>query len=367
MHNILINPNSGIMEFTTGTVGTSTFDAGITGGNRAARLSYDNFGSLNLTSYVSNVTGLDRFSVDGANGRLFSVTDNLSGSLFSVNDIAGLPIIEAFDDNTVIMGAYNRNDFVLTGNSLGLGGLPNTGTTKLYVSGNVIIDGDITRSGNSIFPLMGPAFPRGTNKRVYLPAGLTYSQLGGAPATTNANSGVMNLNPYYLPTDMTGSDIILTSTYYSSPFSGPTTTGVLAFGIYDAKSGLENATLMESFLRSTANGPSTPSVFQQSLSKFYRQGWYITVAARVFSGVQGTGNVSFNSVAPQNLHIFGTPSGSSNYNPPSSNSIPNGYIQSSILTVTGITFPFPNNFSSIPLSSFVIGQTSVPPPIYLMY
>ena len=148
MPNILINPNSGIIEFTTGTAGVSTFDANIISGNRAARLSYDNFGSLNLTSYVSNVTGVDRFTVDGTNGRLFSVTDNLSGSLFSVNDIAGLPIIEAFDDNTVIMGAYNRNDFILTGNSLGLGGLPNTGTTKLYVSGNSLLQGDLNITGN---------------------------------------------------------------------------------------------------------------------------------------------------------------------------------------------------------------------------
>ena len=144
MSNILINPNSGIIEFTTGTAGVSTFDANIISGNRAARLSYDNFGSLNLTSYVSNVTGIDRFTIDGVNGRLFSVTDNLSGSLFSVNDIAGLPIIEAFDDNTVIMGAFNRNDFVLSGNSLGLGGLPNTGTTKLYVSGNMLLIGTLT-------------------------------------------------------------------------------------------------------------------------------------------------------------------------------------------------------------------------------
>lgn len=150
MPNILINPNSGLMEFTTGTAGGSSFNTNFTGGAFATRLGYDNFGSLNLTSYVSNVTGVDRFTVDGANGRLFSVTDNLSGSLFSVNDIAGLPIIEAFDDNTVIMGAFNRNDFVLTGNSLGLGGLPNTGTTKLYVSGNLRIDGNINVSGNDI-------------------------------------------------------------------------------------------------------------------------------------------------------------------------------------------------------------------------
>jgi len=144
MPNILINPNSGLIEFTTGAAGGSSFNTNFTGGALAARLSYDNFGGININSYVSGISGLDRFSIDGANGRLFSVTDNLSGPLFSVNDIAGLPIIEAFDDNTVIMGAYNRNDFVLTGNSLGLGGLPNTGTTKLYVSGNMLLSGTLT-------------------------------------------------------------------------------------------------------------------------------------------------------------------------------------------------------------------------------
>jgi hypothetical protein len=36
------------------------------------------------------------FSVDGAYGRLFEVSDDLSNSLFSVNTIAGLPVIEAF-------------------------------------------------------------------------------------------------------------------------------------------------------------------------------------------------------------------------------------------------------------------------------
>lgn len=155
MPNILINPNSGIIEFSTGVAGGAIFEQNITSGNRAVRFGYDNFGGINITSYV-NITGSgfasgqDRFSVDGTNGRLFSVTDNLAGSLFSVNDIAGLPIIEAFDDNTVIMGAYNKNDFVLTGNSLGLGGLPNTGIQKLYVSGNIFISGSGTFSNNIV-------------------------------------------------------------------------------------------------------------------------------------------------------------------------------------------------------------------------
>jgi len=46
------------------------------------------------------------FTVQGSQGELFSVTDSLSGSLFSVNDISGLPILEVFSDNTVLVGNY---------------------------------------------------------------------------------------------------------------------------------------------------------------------------------------------------------------------------------------------------------------------
>jgi hypothetical protein len=46
------------------------------------------------------------FTVQGSQGELFSVSDSLSGSLFSVNDISGLPVIEAFSDNRVLIGSY---------------------------------------------------------------------------------------------------------------------------------------------------------------------------------------------------------------------------------------------------------------------
>lgn len=45
-------------------------------------------------------------TVQGSQGELFSITDVLSGSLFSVNDISGLPILEVFSDNTTLIGNY---------------------------------------------------------------------------------------------------------------------------------------------------------------------------------------------------------------------------------------------------------------------
>jgi hypothetical protein len=46
------------------------------------------------------------FTVQGSQGELFSITDSLSGSLFSVNDISGLPILEVFSNGTTLIGNY---------------------------------------------------------------------------------------------------------------------------------------------------------------------------------------------------------------------------------------------------------------------
>jgi hypothetical protein len=53
-----------------------------------------------------NSTTSPLFSVQGSSGELFSVSDSLVGSLFSVNDISGLPIMEVFSDNTTLWGSY---------------------------------------------------------------------------------------------------------------------------------------------------------------------------------------------------------------------------------------------------------------------
>jgi len=56
-----------------------------------------------LTVYKSGSTVVD---IQGSSGQLFSVTDSLTGSLFSVNTVAGLPVMEAFSDNTVNIGKF---------------------------------------------------------------------------------------------------------------------------------------------------------------------------------------------------------------------------------------------------------------------
>jgi hypothetical protein len=76
------------------------------------------------------------FVVDGAAGRLFTVNDSLSGSLFSVNLVSGLPVIEAFSDNTVRIGQYGQKALYVSQSAVGIGTETPTPGYKLEVSGS---------------------------------------------------------------------------------------------------------------------------------------------------------------------------------------------------------------------------------------
>ena len=68
------------------------------------------------------------FTVQGSQGELFSVVDSLSGSLFSVNDISGLPIVEVFSDGTTLIGDY-LDPMLITTKKLTL---TNSGSFTIY-------------------------------------------------------------------------------------------------------------------------------------------------------------------------------------------------------------------------------------------
>jgi hypothetical protein len=86
---------------------------------------------------ISNTT---IFSVNGNNGRLFEVTDDLSTSIFSANTIAGLPVIEAFADTSVNLGRYNSSGSAVQ--------ISSTGT--LTATGDVVAYSDIRLKENII-------------------------------------------------------------------------------------------------------------------------------------------------------------------------------------------------------------------------
>ena len=86
----------------------------------------------------------------GTAGGLFEVVDSISGSLMSVNDASGLPILEVFSDDRVVAGKYNANTLVVTGSSVAIGkSVPNAVLDVLgaaTVSGSFIQTGSLFRS-----------------------------------------------------------------------------------------------------------------------------------------------------------------------------------------------------------------------------
>lgn len=142
MPNVLTIPTSGAIIFDNNVAGSSLISPLST----SPRLAYDFAGGINVTSYTTATTALDRFSVDGTQGRLFSVTDVLTGSLFSVNDITGLPILEVLDTDTVVAGAYNTNTLIVSGTRIAVGRTIDS-TAKVAISGNTTVVGNISASG----------------------------------------------------------------------------------------------------------------------------------------------------------------------------------------------------------------------------
>jgi hypothetical protein len=70
--------------------------------------------SGSILTLVGSGSAQPIFTVQGSQGELFSITDSLSGSLFSVNDISGLPILEVFSDNTTLIGNYQDPMLITT-------------------------------------------------------------------------------------------------------------------------------------------------------------------------------------------------------------------------------------------------------------
>lgn len=138
--NVLIEPLSGAIFFDKNNPGTSTKI--LTGDSII--FSYNNIGGITLYGESS---GTDRFLTQGNNGNLLSVTDIVTGTLFTVNDRSSLPVLEVSDTDTVIAGTFNTNTVVISGTQIGIG-TRNFQTNKISISGNVSLIG--TLSANTI-------------------------------------------------------------------------------------------------------------------------------------------------------------------------------------------------------------------------
>ena len=86
-------------------------------------------------------SGSTILDIQGSQGQLFSVTDELSGSLFSVNDISGLPILQVSSNDSVKLGTFNAEAIKVLGTTT-------TIASGLIVTGSVTAASAIARGAN---------------------------------------------------------------------------------------------------------------------------------------------------------------------------------------------------------------------------
>ena len=86
----------------------------------------------------ASMLSTDTLSFSGNAGQLFSISDTMSGVIFGVNDVSGVPSIEVDDTGDIRLAELGGN--VSIGTTLD--------THKLYVQGNSFVNGAFTVNGN---------------------------------------------------------------------------------------------------------------------------------------------------------------------------------------------------------------------------
>lgn len=107
----------------TPAIGSTTVDPKIVFSGASSTL-----GPQNITLQVYP-TSNGTLSFEGSAGQLFSITNSLTGTIFSVNDVSGIPSIEVLDDGDVKLAQYSGNVLLGTGTD--------NAVDKLQVNGSI--------------------------------------------------------------------------------------------------------------------------------------------------------------------------------------------------------------------------------------
>ena len=92
--------------------------------------------SATITLRVINSSTVGTLSFEGTSGQLFSVTDSMIGTLFTVNDVSGIPSIEVLDTGLIKLAQYSGQVTISTATSIS--------GAKLTVQGGVFVNGTVT-------------------------------------------------------------------------------------------------------------------------------------------------------------------------------------------------------------------------------
>ena len=163
---------------------------------------------------VTGASGGTVVDIQGSQGQLFSVTDNLSGSIFAVSDISGVPIFDVnssglstFDGNVnlpdnkkILLGTGNDLEIYHTGNDsyikdAGTGDLRIVASlTKIYDADMSHLQASFTDGGSVDLYYSGNKKLETTSSGVSVSGGLTVSGTNSFLIESNNTAATFNLN-----------------------------------------------------------------------------------------------------------------------------------------------------------------------------
>lgn len=180
--NIVITPN----------VGSSSADPQIVFSGANASV-----GPQNITVRVYP-TNNGTLSVEGSAGQLFSITNSFTGTIFSANDVSGVPSLEVLDTGLVKIAQYSGNVLLGTGTDEG---------AKLHVNGGTAMTAGWNRTVTLRANFPGIVFNSSDTRwasinydhssNFIIRVGATSSNTFGTGSngiSINATTGVVNLN-----------------------------------------------------------------------------------------------------------------------------------------------------------------------------
>jgi hypothetical protein len=159
-----------------------------------------------LNEITLEMLGTDTLSFSGDAGQLFSLTDTLSGTIFSVNDISGIPSIEVDDDGEIRLAEFAGNVSIGTDSSRGFNVYVD-GTLRADSADIAIVNGTATNATN-----VAITNDTSTNSTHYVHFGDADSgndgvKVSNSKLTFNPSSGVLSVNGVSVATtaDLTAS------------------------------------------------------------------------------------------------------------------------------------------------------------------
>jgi hypothetical protein len=105
------------------------------------------FTGKNNSPVTLKVTDAGALSFEGSAGQLFSITNSLSGTLFAVNDVSGIPSIEVLDTGLIKLGQYSGS--VVLGSSAAIQNASSVAAKLSLVTGAATTPGLIIKGAAS--------------------------------------------------------------------------------------------------------------------------------------------------------------------------------------------------------------------------